>query len=180
MFRMTPLALARVDVGPEDDAQQLIARAEELAVGDLENALVVSLPQTTTSAAAMELQRKLRERFPDRLMIIVTHNVHFLMLEPMSPVQARRLLDKIQKELPAVDEEIPAALQEEADRDAAHVASLEAALGWQEHGDAACEGSYPPPSEVAAAILRGDGPAAVYPNAFVAEGEKEGGDDPHQ
>lgn len=67
-----------------------------------EDALIVSLPETTTTAAAMSLQKQLREAFPDRVFVIVTHNVHFLIAEPVNPVAAKKLLAQIG------DETVPA------------------------------------------------------------------------
>jgi hypothetical protein len=95
LFRLTPLSVGRVDVGPEDDAQKLVEQAAQLSVGPLEDSVIVSMPETTTTAAAMVIQKQLREAFPGKTVIIVTHNVHFLIAEPVGPLAAKKLLAQI-------------------------------------------------------------------------------------
>lgn len=77
-------------------------------VGDLEDAVVVSMPTTTSSASFLAATKALQQAFPDRSCLIVTHAVHFLHAEPVNPVDARRLIGKIgEEEVDGAQEEQP-------------------------------------------------------------------------
>jgi len=96
--------------GPLDETwvESLQEGPAQLFVGDLEDAVVVSMPTTTSSASFQAAAKALQQAFPDRSCLIVTHAVHFLHAEPVNPVDARRLIEKIgEEEVDGAQEEQP-------------------------------------------------------------------------
>lgn len=63
--------------------------------GKLEDHLVVSVPVTTSMAAMQEVQKTLQEQFK-RQVLIITHNMEFLLTKRLSPKETADALKRIE------------------------------------------------------------------------------------
>lgn len=88
--------------GPEGTLE--IAGSEHYIDGKLGSYLIVSVPETTSKASAVELERKLSE-VAKRPVLVVTHNITFLRATMLSGKEREELHKKIQEAVSATSPE---------------------------------------------------------------------------
>lgn len=87
MYRFTPLFR-------DQERKVLEARPETFVEGKIGNYLIVSVPESTTTAAALAVRDQSMEAFKCPVMV-VTHNVEFVKVERLSAADATRVLREI-------------------------------------------------------------------------------------
>jgi hypothetical protein len=87
VYRFTPLFR-------DQEKKTLEARPDTFVEGEIGDYLIVSVPETLTTASAKMVRDQAMEAFK-RPVMIITHNVEFVRVEKLSTAEATRLLREI-------------------------------------------------------------------------------------
>ena len=92
MYRLVPLGLKNEE-SPDDSP--LHKSPDHFLEGELEECVIVSVPETSSRAYAADLRNRL-EADLQRLVVVVTHNIAFLTAEKLAPLDAARVVKRIE------------------------------------------------------------------------------------
>ena len=92
--RTKPIFYRLVPLKSEDGSEQLVTGEKLVCEGELEEHVIVSVPETMSHRAAQELEESLTREF-ERPIIIVTHNVSFMKVKKLSAIESMELAKRV-------------------------------------------------------------------------------------